>query len=130
MQHRDEAFCPRGGDLDFCWRVQLAGLGSIEYADAAGVDWVPRGTVRQVLRQWYRYGSAKPALWREYEEHGLQVAPPKDLVRTVYDDGLQLVRELRTSPPREWDVAVLGLMCQLAFRRGSRLQREAALKER
>lgn len=111
-----------GGDLDFSWRVQLASKGAIGYAPGAGVDWVPRDSVRAVMRQWYRYGAAKPALWEAYREHGLQVEPPSGPVRFGYDQVRLLARGLRHSPVRDWDVEVVDRLCQRAFRRGYRDQ--------
>lgn len=111
-----------GGDLDFCWRVQLAGLGKVGYAEDAAVDWVPRETVREVYRQWYRYGSAKPALWREYRQHGLEVEPPLPVAKQIYWETRAFLRGLRRSPLREWDVEVVDRLAQLAFTRGYRKQ--------
>jgi glycosyltransferase involved in cell wall biosynthesis len=111
-----------GGDLDFCWRVQLAGLGTVGYAPGAGVDWVPRETLAEVLRQWYRYGSAKPALWRDYHQHGLGVAPPLPWAKQAYWEGRAFLRGLRRNPLRDWDVEVVDRLAQLAYTRGYRKQ--------
>jgi glycosyltransferase involved in cell wall biosynthesis len=116
-----------GGDLDFCWRVQLAGLGTVAYAPGAGVDWVPRETVREVYRQWYRYGAAKPALWSEYRQHGLEVEPLPSVARQAYGEARALLRGLRRSPVREWDVEVVDRLAQIAFSRGYRKQLQAVL---
>jgi glycosyltransferase involved in cell wall biosynthesis len=109
-----------GGDLDFCWRVQLAGLGSIAYAPDAGVDWQPRATVREVLRQWFRYGAAKPALYRDYAEHGYVAEPPMSWPRLLYGDGRALLADLRRQRGREWDVEVVDRLCHLAWCYGYR----------
>jgi GT2 family glycosyltransferase len=107
-----------GGDLDFSWRAQLAGLGKIGYAEGAAVDWVPRATVSEVRRQWYRYGAAKPALWAGYRQHGLDVQPPVPLVRFAAHQLRLFLRGLRANPVREWDVELVSLLCQWEFRRG------------
>lgn len=114
-----------GGDLDFCWRVQLAGLGTVGYAEGAGVDWLPRATVREVYRQWYRYGAAKPSLWQEYRARGLEVEPPLPWAKFLYWEGRALGRGLRTSAVRDWDVELVDRLCQLAFTRGYRDQLRA-----
>ncbi|MBC7677947.1 MAG: glycosyltransferase [Pseudorhodobacter sp.] len=111
-----------GGDLDFSWRAQLASLGQINYAPDAGVDWVPRATVREVVRQWYRYGSAKPRLWEDYRQYGLDIAPPVGSLKFAYGEGRNLLRGLRTNPVRQWDVEVVDRLCQWSFRRGYREQ--------
>ncbi len=107
-----------GGDLDFSWRAQLAGLGTIGYAEGAAVDWIPRATVAEVRRQWYRYGAAKPSLWDSYREHGLDVQPPLPMTRFAFHQLRLLVQGLRSSPARQWDVELVSLLCQWEFRRG------------
>lgn len=109
-----------GGDLDFCWRVQLAGLGRVVYAPDAGVDWVPRRGTRAVVRQWYRYGAAKPTLYRDYARHGYQVEPPPATTRIWVREARRFVSALRRVPAREWDVEVVDRLCQLAWWRGYR----------
>jgi glycosyltransferase involved in cell wall biosynthesis len=114
-----------GGDLDFSWRAQLAGLGRVAFAPGAGVDWVPRETVREVRRQWYRYGAAKPALWQSYRDQGLDATPPPDVLRFIKSQGLQVWRDIRADGLRQADVAVLGVLCQWSFRRGYLEQQRA-----
>jgi glycosyltransferase involved in cell wall biosynthesis len=109
-----------GGDLDFCWRVQLAGLGSVVRADGAAVDWVPRVGTRAVVRQWYRYGAAKPALYRDYAAHGYAVDPPPSPPRIWWRESRRLFRALRANPPGEWDVELVDRLCQIAWWRGYR----------
>jgi glycosyltransferase involved in cell wall biosynthesis len=111
-----------GGDLDFCWRVQLHGAGSVGYAPDAAVDWAPRTTVREVMRQWYRYGAAKPSLFATYREHGLTADPPPLALKQAYWDARLFAKGLRDRPVREWDVEVVDRLCQLAFQRGYRKQ--------
>ena len=109
-----------GGDLDFCWRVQLAGLGSVCYAADAGVDWVPRRTTREVVRQWYRYGAAKPTLYRGYAGIGLPAQPPTPWPQQAYREFRWLVHGLRTKRPREWDVEVVDRLTNIAWWLGYR----------
>ncbi|MCW2542742.1 MAG: glycosyltransferase [Frankiales bacterium] len=116
-----------GGDLDFSWRAQLAGLGTIAYASGAAVEWVPRATVREVRRQWYRYGAAKPTLWESYREHGLDVQPPMPLGRFGYHQARLFLRGLRDNPIGQWDVELVSLLCQWEFRRGYRQQWRSAV---
>ncbi|HET6818029.1 MAG TPA: glycosyltransferase [Mycobacteriales bacterium] len=109
-----------GGDLDFCWRVQLAGLGSVVYAPGAGVEWVPRPGTRAVVRQWYRYGAAKPSLYRDYARHGYELEPPPPSLRIWVREARRFARALRRTPARDWDVEVVDRLCQLAWWRGYR----------
>ena len=109
-----------GGDLDFCWRVQLAGLGTVVRAEGATVDWVPRVGTRSVMRQWYRYGAAKPALYLDYAQHGYALDKPPSAARTWWRESRRFARALRRAPMREWDVEVVDRLCQLAWWRGYR----------
>jgi cellulose synthase/poly-beta-1,6-N-acetylglucosamine synthase-like glycosyltransferase len=44
------------GDVDLCWRAQLAGLGTVAIAPDSVMVCDPRASVPEVLRQWTRYG--------------------------------------------------------------------------
>jgi glycosyltransferase involved in cell wall biosynthesis len=66
-----------GGDVDLCWRAQLAGLGDVVEAPGAGMVAVPRAGAREVLRQWRRYAHGHVALWSTYAERGCPVPPPE-----------------------------------------------------
>lgn len=109
-----------GGDLDFCWRVQLAGLGEVRYAPDAVVDWVPRDDVPAVVRQWYRYGAAKPGLYREYSAYGMRVALPPSAPRLYARELRLLLRALGSTRPGDWPVELVDRLCQLAWWRGYR----------
>ena len=109
-----------GGDLDFCWRLQLAGLGSVVHAPDAAVAWVPRAGTSAVVRQWYRYGAAKPSLYRDFAVAGLEIQPPPARGRVWWREASRLGRALRDSPLVEWDVEIVDRLCQLAWWRGYR----------
>ncbi|HVX68585.1 MAG TPA: glycosyltransferase [Mycobacteriales bacterium] len=109
-----------GGDLDFCWRVQRVGLGRVEYAPGAAVDWVPRSTIREVMRQWYRYGAAKPTLAKSFAEIGLVAEPPAPPLQWWRSQLHDFAVEMKTSRRGDWDTAVVGLLCQMAWRSGYR----------
>jgi glycosyltransferase involved in cell wall biosynthesis len=109
-----------GGDLDFCWRAQLAGLGRVEYAPEAAVDWVPRSTLREVRRQWYRYGAAKPTLAQRFADIGVVAEPPESSLRWWRSQLRDFWIELKNSERGNRDTALVGLLCQMAWRSGYR----------
>jgi glycosyltransferase involved in cell wall biosynthesis len=45
-----------GGDADFCWRVQIAGQGTLHFAPKAVVLHRHRSTLKDLESQWRRYG--------------------------------------------------------------------------
>lgn len=72
----DEDFAVACEDLDFAWRVQLAGLRLVQ-VPAAFVHYREPATAGAVLRRWYRYGAAQPRLYRRYAAAGLPRDPPR-----------------------------------------------------
>lgn len=44
------------GDVDLCWRAQVAALGSVAIAPDSVMVCEPRASATEVLRQWTRYG--------------------------------------------------------------------------
>jgi colanic acid/amylovoran biosynthesis glycosyltransferase len=66
-----------GGDVDLCWRIQLAGLGAIVAVPDSLMRCVPRSTVREVLRQWDRYGTGHLELYARFAHEGCPVPDPE-----------------------------------------------------
>jgi GT2 family glycosyltransferase len=58
-----------GDDVDFCFRVQLAGY-PLAFAPAASVWYRPRPTLRGVATQFFEFGAREPLLLREFRGHG------------------------------------------------------------
>lgn len=54
-----------GGDAEFCWRVQEAGLGKASLDTRNLVDWIPRKTVGALWRQFRRYGDSSYRIRRD-----------------------------------------------------------------
>lgn len=59
-----------GNDVDFCWRVQLAGH-SIRFVADAVVGYRYRDTLVGIFAQARTYGTAGPALYRRYRDKGM-----------------------------------------------------------
>ena len=62
-------------DLDFGWRVQLAGF-TLAQVPEGYVHYREAPTATAVLRRWYRYGAAQPRLFRRFGPSGLRRDPP------------------------------------------------------
>lgn len=65
-----------GGDADFCWRAQIAGLGSVRGVTQPLMSWTPRTSLLDYLRQHEKYGRSNNRLRRDFAEHGLELRPP------------------------------------------------------
>jgi glycosyltransferase involved in cell wall biosynthesis len=65
----DETYAGGGEDPDFSWRVQLAGHELCE-ADAV-THYRERARLRDLARQFYRYGVSDPHLFREFRDRGM-----------------------------------------------------------
>lgn len=61
----------RGEDIDFSWRVQLAG-GQLGFAPDARIHRGERPTLRGSIQQAYYYGRWDVVLVRSYQSHGLE----------------------------------------------------------
>jgi glycosyltransferase involved in cell wall biosynthesis len=66
----DEAFRFGGSDIEFSWRVQLAGY-RVMWVPAAVVAVREPTSLRAVARQWYRYGESGPPLFRAFRREGM-----------------------------------------------------------
>ncbi len=67
----DESYSGGGEDVDFAWRVQLAG-GSIGLAEEACIEYRLRAGVKPLWIQFYRYGKNRPVLYRKFASHGMR----------------------------------------------------------
>lgn len=72
---------PGGDDMEFCWRVQLAG-GRLALAPGSVVHYRYRPPV-EAARQAYRYGQAEPALYRQFRAAGMPRAPIRGAVKSL-----------------------------------------------
>lgn len=105
-----------GGDVDLCWRVQDAGLGTVAVADV-GMDWVPRSSVRALVGQFHRYGSNTAWLQRRHD------ACPEDPVVARWKGWGGAVREslaARHEPTADPGVLAVDVLCRIATYEGHR----------
>ena len=70
----NETYTHGGDDVDFSWRIQLAGF-SIKYAPDAVVYYRERPSLRGAAKQRFEFGCQAPLLLREFRRHGAK-APP------------------------------------------------------
>ena len=71
---------PFGEDVDFSWRVQLAGY-PLVYVPEAVVNYRPRPTLTAMAKQQFKFGTRSPLLLREFEAFGATRRPLADVVR-------------------------------------------------
>lgn len=77
----DEAFGPTGAeDVDFSWRVQLAGFRAAFVTDAV-VDYHHRATLRSALYQRYDWATSDAQLFKKHAASGLRTRPVAKAVR-------------------------------------------------
>jgi GT2 family glycosyltransferase len=64
-----EDYTHGGDDVDFCWRVQLAGF-PLVFVPEAVVFYRGRSTLTDLARQQFEFGARAPMLYREFKVHG------------------------------------------------------------
>lgn len=77
----DESFVGGGDDIDFAFRAQLTGW-RLGYVPEAVVAYRLRGSLRDALRQYYRYGYYRPHLYRKFRAAGMPRRSLRHAVRT------------------------------------------------
>lgn len=75
----DERYVRGGADVEFFWRVQLAGH-RLAFAPGAVVAYRHRAGLRATARQFWRYGMADAQLYQNFRQHGV----PRDTAHTVW----------------------------------------------
>ena len=111
-----------GEDVDFCWRIQLAG-GRFAYVYQAYVAYRDRADWRSALRRQFIFGRAAPQLYADFVSHG---APRPAWRWTLVDLGRLILRapiELARGEGGRWLQQVagaLGRIVGMADLRGQR----------
>ncbi|HKY66117.1 MAG TPA: glycosyltransferase [Acidimicrobiales bacterium] len=77
----DESFVEGCDDIEFAFRAQLAGLRQGFVPDAV-VAYRLRGSLRDAVRQFYRYGHSRPHLYRKFRASGMPRRSLRHAVRT------------------------------------------------
>lgn len=62
-----------GGDADICWRLQRDGGWQLHYDESAVVQHHHRATLKELYKQWYRYGRSNRYL---HQLHGIKLTRP------------------------------------------------------
>ena len=57
-----------GGDIDLCWRIQVAHLGGMGANPNVFMQWIPRDAFRDLVEQAYRYGKSGAVLSYLYRD--------------------------------------------------------------
>jgi glycosyltransferase involved in cell wall biosynthesis len=109
-----------GGDVDLCWRAQVAGLGRAQFVADAQMSWVPRATVAEAASQWRKYGRNNPLLYAAFAAAGCTVDPPPPWARLLFQEAKGFLGTLTKRRARDWDVDAVDRLCRLAYWRGYR----------
>ncbi len=80
-----------GGDADICWRLQRDGGWQLHYAKTAMVQHHHRTTLKELYKQWYRYGRSNRYL---HQIHGIKLTRPLLARETRYSLARWLLKEL------------------------------------
>jgi glycosyltransferase involved in cell wall biosynthesis len=107
-----------GGDVDLCWRLQLAGAGTIAWSDDAVLDWEPRRRVRDLLAQHRRYGANTARLCLEYRDRGCPVTPAVPLWRVCAHHARAVATEALRGRPSGWPALAVAHLARVAQERG------------
>jgi glycosyltransferase involved in cell wall biosynthesis len=78
----DETFEGAGEEIDFFWRVQLAGH-TVCWVPDAVVHYRLRPGYRALRRQWFKYGAAQPELYVRYRQHGIAPSSVRAVLQTL-----------------------------------------------
>lgn len=122
-----------GGDADICWRLQREGGWQLHYAETALVQHHHRATLKELHKQWYRYGCSNRYL---HQIHGVKLTRPLLAHEVRYTLARWLAKDIPAGLIKvlmgkaDWiDLAMtpVGLYC---FRARSLGQRESKLPEK
>lgn len=119
-----------GGDSDICWRIQEQGLGTMAVDPRVLMEWEPRTSLRELARQWKRYGRGTAYLrWAYRMDPAAQVLPSgKPSLRSAvssFGPKLEELRsELRKSPTQLAAGAAINVMFQYGYHAEKRKQSE------
>lgn len=89
----DEGFTQGGDDVDFAWRIQLAGH-RVGLAPEAVIAYRYRRSLRATAKQGFVYALNDYRLLEKFAEHGLKPRSELRLLRTVVRDATRLPRAI------------------------------------
>lgn len=105
-----------GGDVDLCWRAQVAG-GRARYVAKASMWSAPRRRLRELLAQHHRYGANAARLDLRFAAHGRSARPPTSLSRAILGEARQGLSQLR-SGQRDIPAVVAATLARTWYLRG------------
>jgi glycosyltransferase involved in cell wall biosynthesis len=119
-----------GGDVDLCWRVQLAGFQETEELREPLVEWRPRTGVRSLVQQWAKYGRSNAWLRHEYRSRGAKPQSPVPTARLTAIHARRSLRSLRrrgvADAPEVFLEATIDLAFGISYGRATRSLRRTA----
>jgi cellulose synthase/poly-beta-1,6-N-acetylglucosamine synthase-like glycosyltransferase len=109
-----------GADADLCWRLQLAGLGSVVLAPGSSMTCEPRDHLLDIWRQWCRYARSYVQVRGRYVAQGARLRGTQSIRRHVAD----VARHTRAADDRDVALEAADLVrwlgYELAYRRALR----------
>ncbi len=97
----DEEFAFGSSDIEFCWRLQLAGY-RLAFAADAVVHLRFRPSLRAMTRQFFVYGKSDAQLYRRFRRHGMVRSSAREALRS-WRRLLTSVGDLASEPARgQW----------------------------
>ncbi len=82
-------------DVDFSWRLQLAGH-RLVFAPGAVLTYRERSDIRGLFRQYYRYAHEHPRLYRRFRSEGMSRHGPKQVLKSWVSLCLRFVPSMTT----------------------------------
>jgi GT2 family glycosyltransferase len=70
----DDQMVPSAEDMDYCWRLQLAGA-QIRFTPSAVTHYRARGSLRAIFRQAHNYGLGDVRIYKKHRRLGMPAAP-------------------------------------------------------
>ncbi|HEY9762566.1 MAG TPA: glycosyltransferase [Trichocoleus sp.] len=122
-----------GGDADICWRMQREGGWQLAFAPEAVIQHHHRSTLKELRRQWYRYGCSNRYLHELYGVALMRSLTPQE---TCYRLARWLLKELPVATAHlvtgkgTWVDLVITPLDLICFQARTRGQQEAALPEK
>jgi glycosyltransferase involved in cell wall biosynthesis len=95
----DEAFKYGSDDVDFFWRLQLAGF-RLAFAGGAVVQYRYRTSLQDLAKQHYAYGNSEPQRYRKFRAEGAAARPAGTVARELAGLAARAPRMLRSPAER------------------------------
>lgn len=104
-----------GGDTDICWRIQEQSLGAIATDTRVLMEWEPRTAMRDLARQWKRYGHSNAYMRWVHRNDDVSRGDDSPRRHSPREAWTTLRAELRRPPAELAATALVGLAFQYGY---------------